>query len=110
MSAWEAFDEWDDYRQPRLPLDPYPRDWPIPACEVRPYFEGKMIMPESKHIHEMITDVLNLGLTVEAYQKAGDACCPPGPKCKRALAVARTKLDETRQWLRDAQTYAESGE
>lgn len=67
-------------------------------------------MPESKHIHEIISDVINSDLTIEALQKVSDDCCPPGPKCKRALAVARTKLDEARQWLRDAQTYSESGE
>lgn len=66
-------------------------------------------MPESKHIHEIITAVVEAEQTIEAFVTAGDACCPAGPRCKRALALARTKLDEARQWLGEAQQHALDG-
>lgn len=66
-------------------------------------------MPESKHIHEIISDVITTEQTIAAYDCASDACVPAGPKQKRALALARTKLDEARHWLGEAQIAAHDG-
>lgn len=66
-------------------------------------------MPESKHIHEIIADVVETDQTIAAFVEASDARCPAGAKCKRALAVARTKLDEARMWLGEAEVHAAAG-
>jgi hypothetical protein len=67
-------------------------------------------MPESKHIHELISDVVNLDGSIAELQRVSDACCPTGPKCKRALACARTQLDQARHWLADAMDFSTRGE